>query len=53
MGVRKMPRAKIVFIAFAKEDEGIRNLVSGQKVIRNWSWATSPLHRFALGTTSH
>lgn len=38
MGVRKMPRAKIVFIAFAKEDEGIRNLVSGQKVIRDWSW---------------
>ena len=27
-----MAREKIIFIAFAKEDEGIRNLFSGQKV---------------------
>ena len=27
-----MAKEKIVFIAFAKEDEGIRNLFSGQKV---------------------
>lgn len=27
-----MAREKIVFIAFAKKDEGIRNLFSGQKV---------------------